>query len=59
MTHRDGTGESQGCVGAMGGLWGVSNMLVCISGGPLQCGGGCTLVGARMHRWEGPAGMVG
>ena len=40
MAHRDGAGESQGCVGAMGGPWGVSNTLVHVGGGPLRVGGG-------------------
>ena len=40
MGHRDSAGESQGCVGAVGGPLGASNTLVRVGGGPLCVGGG-------------------
>ena len=53
MARRDGAGESQGCVGAVGGLWGVSNVLVCVGGGPLRIGGGRNALSGRAggHGW--------
>ena len=45
--RRDGAGESQGCAGTVGGLWGVLNMLVHIGGGPLRISEGWN---ASVHR---------
>ena len=39
MGHRDIAGESQGCVGAVGGPLGVSNMLVHVGGRSLCISG--------------------
>ena len=49
MACRDGTGELQGCAGALGGPWGVSNTLVRIGGGLLHVSEG----------WNASSGRAG
>ena len=45
VAHRDGAGESQGCLSAVGGPWGASNTLVHVSEGRR------TWVGLGMREW--------
>ena len=59
MARRDGAGESQGCTGTVGGLWGVSNMLVCISGGPLRISEGWNVSSGRAGRHGQGWGRMG
>ena len=45
VAHRDGAGESQGCLSAVGGLWGASNTLVHVGEGRRMWAGPGT------HEW--------